>query len=115
MRYFIDRQVTIKRVRSVGSTNRSVVSATATAVPTHIQNVNPGKTQFEAGSIGKTFRGWFPLAELPIPTLRPGDKVVQTKGPDTSDGHTYMVASVKVVDFGSTQYIECELVEEDRG
>lgn len=68
----------------------------------------------DAGMIGKVYRAWFPLGELPIDNMKPGDKITQTKGPESLlNGVTYQVKTVKLVDFGSQQYVECDLVQED--
>lgn len=109
MKYFINRKLSIKRLRSVAGTNRSVISVTVTGVPANQQNLNPGKTQFEHGLIGKTFTFFIPLDELPISSVKPADKIVESES-----GKIYTVGSVKTVDFGSTQHIQVEATEEDQ-
>ena len=115
MMYFIDRQVTIKRIRAT-SGDKTTMSMTATAVPCGIQTLDAGKTQFDAGMIGKTYRCWIPLNGLPIEQVKPADKLVVTKAPGSVyDNRTFLVRSVKLVDLlnGSEKFVECDLIEED--
>lgn len=102
MQYFLDKVITLRRLRAVDS-NRSAYSATGTAdgYPASLQEPAPDKIQMYGGQIGNL---WECYVEEDCPALE-ADKVV-------INSQTYMVQNEKVMDFGSQHYKRLTIVKE---
>jgi len=94
MQYFLDRTLTLRRLRAV-DTNRSVYSATGTAAgyPASVQEPSADKVQMYGGQIGNL---WECYVEEDCPAGE-ADQVVIA-------GVVYSVQNIKVMDFGSQHY-----------
>lgn len=101
MQYFLDRTLTLRRLRAIDS-NRSVYSATGTAdgYPACQQEPSPQKQQMYQGQIGNL---WECYVEEYCPALE-GDQVMIS-------GKIYSVQDMKVMDFGSQHYKRLTIVK----
>lgn len=103
MRYFLDKTVTLRRLRRIDA-NRSAFSATGTSVgyPASLQEPSPEIQQLYEGQIGNLFSCF---VDVGVPVVN-GDQVV-------CSSVTYSVRDVKTMDFGSTQYKRLVLTKGD--
>ncbi len=100
MKYFLDKSVSLRRLRMV-DTNRSVYSATGTAsYACSWQEPSPERQNLYEGQIGNLFECYVDITNPAVD----GDQVVR-------DSLIYSVKSVKVMDFGSTQYKRLTVVK----
>lgn len=101
MIYFLDRQITIRRLHRIDA-NRSAYSATATAYDASIQDPSPDKVQMFNGIIGKLYEVYVPDSSTDI---RVTDKVV-------CNSVQYTVRAIETVDFGGNTFLTL-IVEKD--
>ena len=102
MRYFLDRNVTVRRLRNQG-TNLSAFSATGTAYTCSFQDPTPERTQLYNGQIGKTYEVFIPNAST---NINEADQIV-------IGSSRYSVKAKEVVDFGGQQFITLIVVKND--
>lgn len=94
MKYFLDKVLTIRRLRAVDS-NRSTYSATGTAdgYPCCQQEPSANKVQMYEGQIGNI---WECYVEEDCPAVEADQVVISSQ--------TYSVQNIKVMDFGSQHF-----------
>lgn len=94
MKYFLDRVITLRRLRAIDS-NRSVYSATGTAdgYPASQQEPSPQKIAMYGGQIGNL---WECYVEEDCPALEADQVVIASQ--------IYSIKDMKVMDFGSQHY-----------
>ena len=99
MKYFLDKNISLRRLRSIDS-NRSAFSATGTAsYKASIQEMSADRVQLYEGQIGDMFDCF---VDITCPA-REGDQVVHS-------GTTYSVKDTKIMDFGINQFKRLVLV-----
>lgn len=103
MRYFLDRTTTLRRLKKIGTTDRSAYSATGTAYDISQQDMQPDKVNLYGGIIGKTYDLYSPDSSTPV---NAGDEVVIANA-------RYSIRAKEVIDFGGTPYIALVAVKED--
>lgn len=102
MRYFLDRSVSIRRLRRKDA-NRSAFSATGTSYDCSFQDTQPDRVQYYNGQIGKTYDVYIDGSSSDIDA---GDQVVIRN-------NRYSVKAKEVIDFGGTPYIALTVVAND--
>ena len=101
MKYFLDRILTLRRLRAIDS-NRSAYSATGTAdgYYTSQQEPSPDKIQMYGGQIGNM---WECYVEEDCPAMEADQVVISSI--------IYSVQNMKVMDFGSQHYKRLTIVK----
>lgn len=102
MRYFLDRGITVRRLRQKSGTH-SAYSATGTVWQASFQDTAPDKVQYYNGQIGKTYDIYIPDSSVPISA---GDQVIALN-------KRYSVVAKEVIDFGGVPYIALVAVRND--
>ncbi len=102
MQYFLDRVLSLRRLRRIGSTDRSAYSATGTAdgYPASVQEPSPNKIAMYGGQIGNL---WEAYVEEDCPALEADQVVIKSV--------IYSVQNMKVMDFGSQHYKRLTIVK----
>lgn len=101
MQYFLDRNLTIRKLRKSGL-HMTAYSATGTAYPCNLQDLAPEQAQF-FGGIGKVYDIFVSEANTDIDT---GDEVV-------IGSEKYQIRGKEVIDFGGFQHINLIGVKTD--
>lgn len=104
MRYFLDRSVTIRRLRRI-DLNRSSYSATATALQCSFQDLGPEKSNMFAGEIAQLYEVYVNDSNADIDVA---DDVVINE-------LLYSVRAKEVIDFGGNPYIMLLVAKHDTG
>lgn len=102
MRYFLDRTLTIRRLRRINA-NRSAYSATGTAYDCSLQDPTPDRLQLVNGQIGKVYDVFVPDSSS---NILAGDEIV-------IGSVRYSVRAKEVVDFGGQTFIALVVEKED--
>lgn len=94
MQYFLDRNLTVRRQR-YKDLNRSAFSATATAYPAGLQQMEAADVAVNGGTIGKMYDIF---VEPDTADIQDGDEVV-------INGKKYGVQGVDLIDFGGSPHL----------
>lgn len=95
MKYFLDREITIRRLKSTAG-DKTAYSATATAYSAGIQTMQAEQAQLYGGDIGRLYE----IYVMPIEAdILDDDEIVCNE-------NVYKVRGVKRVDFGAFPHLE---------
>lgn len=94
MRYFLDRNLTVRRLRRIDA-NRSAYSATGTAYDCSFQDSQPDRIQMVGGQIGKVYDIYVSESNV---NIQSGDEVIVGSS-------RYDVRGKEVIDFGGNPYV----------
>lgn len=103
MKYFFDRNITIKRLRHI-DINRSIFSSTGTAVgyPASFQEPSPETLQMYEGNIGNMYSCF---VDIDCPAQDADHVIIRDV--------EYAVRDVKTMDFGAFQYKRLIIIKND--
>lgn len=102
MRYFLDRNLTVRRLRRKDA-NRSAFSSTGTAFDCSFQDSQPDKIQLATGQIAKFYDIFVPDSSA---NINVADEIVIAS-------IRYTVRAKEVVDFGGQRFIALTCQKED--
>jgi hypothetical protein len=95
MRYFLDRRLTVRRLRVKSNTSHSAFSATGTGYDCGFQDPTPDRLQLYNGLIGKQYDIFVSDSNA---NIKAGDEVV-------IGSHRYSIRAKETVDFGASPFI----------